>query len=35
MESRKEIYKRKLKELAGSDRFVPGIYNYCDRWCER
>lgn len=17
------------------DRFVPGIYNYCDRWCKR
>jgi hypothetical protein len=35
MESRKEIYKRKLKKLTGSGRFVPGIYNYCDRWCER
>lgn len=35
MESDKEKYKRKLKELAGSDRFIPGIYNYCDRWCER
>lgn len=20
---------------ADLDRFVPGIYNYCDRWCER
>lgn len=35
MESKKEKYKRKLKELAGSGRFIPGIYNYCDRWCER
>jgi len=35
MESKKDKYKRKLKELAGNDRFVPGIYNYCDRWCER
>jgi hypothetical protein len=17
------------------DKFIPGIYNYCDRWCER
>src|ERR1051325_2005352 len=17
------------------DRFIPGVYNYCDRWCER
>jgi len=24
-----------LLKLAGSGRFVPGIYNYCDRWCER
>src|SRR5262245_23756657 len=24
-----------LKELAGDPRFIPGIYNYCDRWCER
>ena len=20
---------------AMSDNFIPGIYNYCDRWCER
>jgi len=25
----------RLKELAGDERFIPGIYNYCDRWCER
>ena len=24
-----------LKELTGDPRFIPGIYNYCDRWCER
>ncbi len=24
-----------LLKLAGSGRFTPGIYNYCDRWCER
>lgn len=35
MESKKEKYKRKLKELTESGRFIPGIYNYCDRWCER
>ena len=23
-----------LKKLAGEKRFIPGIYNYCDRWCE-
>jgi len=27
--------KKKLKEMAGSKRFIEGIYNYCDRWCER
>ncbi len=24
-----------LEELAGDKRYIPGIYNYCDRWCER
>jgi hypothetical protein len=24
-----------LVELARDPRFIPGIYNYCDRWCER
>ena len=27
--------RRSLKELAGDPRFISGIYNYCDRWCER
>lgn len=27
--------KDELKELARDPRFIPGIYNYCDRWCER
>jgi hypothetical protein len=27
--------KRRIEELAEDPRFVPGIYNYCDRWCER
>ncbi|MCS6845719.1 MAG: hypothetical protein NZ528_15575 [Caldilineales bacterium] len=22
-------------EMARDPRFIPGIYNYCDRWCER
>jgi len=25
----------RLKELAADERFIGGIYNYCDRWCER
>lgn len=27
--------KNRLKDLAKEERFIPGIYNYCDRWCER
>jgi hypothetical protein len=27
--------KDRLKKLASDERFIPGIYNYCDRWCER
>jgi hypothetical protein len=29
------VNKDRLKKLAGDKRFIPGIYNYCDRWCER
>ncbi len=29
------LARRTLKELAGDPRFITGIYNYCDRWCER
>jgi hypothetical protein len=25
----------RLKKLAADKRFITGIYNYCDRWCER
>jgi hypothetical protein len=24
-----------LRELVRNDEFISGIYNYCDRWCER
>jgi len=27
--------KERLKKLAEDLRFIPGVYNYCDRWCER
>lgn len=27
--------RNRLKKLAAEKRFIPGIYNYCDRWCER
>jgi hypothetical protein len=26
---------KELFELAKDPRFISGIYNYCDRWCER
>jgi len=29
------LEKKKLLDLAEDPRFIPGIYNYCDRWCER
>jgi len=29
------IKAKELAELAGDPRFISGIYNYCDRWCER
>lgn len=27
--------KENLKKLVQDPRFISGIYNYCDRWCER
>jgi hypothetical protein len=27
--------KEYIKKLAENPDFIPGIYNYCDRWCER
>lgn len=27
--------KEYIKKLAENPNFIPGIYNYCDRWCER
>jgi len=26
--------KEYIKKLAEDPKFIPGIYNYCDRWCE-
>jgi hypothetical protein len=26
---------KRLKQLASSGNYIPGIYNYCDRWCEK
>ena len=26
---------KRLKQLAANSQHIPGIYNYCDRWCER
>ena len=27
--------KNDLLKMANNPDFIPGIYNYCDRWCER
>jgi len=29
------VNRDRLKKLAADNRFIAGIYNYCDRWCER
>jgi hypothetical protein len=29
------VNRDRLKKLAADERFIAGIYNYCDRWCER
>jgi len=29
------VNRERLKKLASEKRLIPGIYNYCDRWCER
>jgi hypothetical protein len=29
------VNRDRLKKLAAEKRFIAGIYNYCDRWCER
>ena len=31
----REMNKEELLSLAKDPKFIPGIYNYCDRWCER
>ncbi len=30
-----EMDRKRLEELANNPKHIPGIYNYCDRWCER
>ena len=29
------MQRRSLTELASNPDLISGIYNYCDRWCER
>jgi len=29
------VDKEKLKSLGSDPNYIPGVYNYCDRWCER
>src|SRR5438128_10686000 len=29
------VKRKSISELAGDSKFIPGVYNYCDRWCER
>ncbi|MBN1769115.1 MAG: hypothetical protein JXR50_06385 [Prolixibacteraceae bacterium] len=34
-DSEKERYKDKTNEIVNRPEIIPGIHNYCDRWCER
>jgi hypothetical protein len=34
-EQKKEKYKQLQKEIAEGKNIIPGVFNYCDRWCER
>lgn len=33
--TKSDLKRRTLTELASNPDFITGIYNYCDRWCER
>jgi len=35
MNSKNQKLKNSLIELAVKDQFIPGICNFCNRWCER
>src|SRR5260221_7621280 len=35
VKSENKMRKSALRELARRRDFISGIYNYCDRWCER
>lgn len=35
MMNKKEVYRKRLKELGERKDLIPGVHNYCDRWCER
>jgi len=30
-----ERYKKRITEITSGDNIIPGIHNYCDRWCEK
>ena len=32
---RVRMKRKSLDKLARDPKFIPGVYNYCDRWCER
>jgi hypothetical protein len=29
------VKRKSISELVGDSKFIPGVYSYCDRWCER
>lgn len=34
-EDNRRVTPKRLKQLAANPEHIPGVYNYCDRWCER
>src|SRR6185369_6451623 len=35
IEENQMLQRRSLTQLANNPELIDGIYNYCDRWCER
>ncbi len=34
-ETKIQTYKKRISDISEGADLIPGIYNYCDRWCER
>jgi len=34
-ETKIQTFKKHIKDISKGKELIPGVYNYCDRWCER